>query len=49
MKIDREYINKLEKESNEIRDILVEITSKNGGHLAQIGRASCRERVLRLV
>ena len=34
MKIDREYINKLEKESNEIRDILVEITSKNGGHLA---------------
>lgn len=34
MKVDKEYINKLQKESQEIRDTLVEITSKNGGHLA---------------
>ncbi|WP_047393881.1 1-deoxy-D-xylulose-5-phosphate synthase [Cetobacterium sp. ZOR0034] len=34
MKIDRQYISKLQNESQEIRDILVEITSKNGGHLA---------------
>lgn len=34
MRVDKEYINKLQKESQEIRDILVEITSKNGGHLA---------------
>ena len=34
MRVDKEYINKLEKESQEIRDILVEITSRNGGHLA---------------
>ncbi|MGL4786791.1 MAG: 1-deoxy-D-xylulose-5-phosphate synthase [Cetobacterium sp.] len=34
MRVDKEYINKLQKESQEIRDTLVEITSKNGGHLA---------------
>ncbi|MGL5176099.1 MAG: 1-deoxy-D-xylulose-5-phosphate synthase [Cetobacterium sp.] len=34
MKVDRQYISKLQNESQEIRDILVEITSKNGGHLA---------------
>lgn len=34
MRVDKDYISKLEKESQEIRDTLVEITSKNGGHLA---------------
>lgn len=34
MRVDKEYIDKLQKESQEIRDTLVEITSKNGGHLA---------------
>ncbi|WP_407045262.1 1-deoxy-D-xylulose-5-phosphate synthase [Candidatus Cetobacterium colombiensis] len=34
MRVDKEYINKLQKESQEIRDTLIEITSKNGGHLA---------------
>ncbi|WP_281699441.1 1-deoxy-D-xylulose-5-phosphate synthase [Cetobacterium somerae] len=34
MRVDKEYINKLQKESQKIRDTLVEITSKNGGHLA---------------
>ncbi|MCQ8211750.1 1-deoxy-D-xylulose-5-phosphate synthase [Cetobacterium somerae] len=34
MRVDKEYINKLQRESQEIRDTLVEITSKNGGHLA---------------
>lgn len=34
MRVDKEYITKLQKESQEIRDTLVEITSKNGGHLA---------------
>ena len=34
MRVDKEYINKLQKESQEIRDTLVKITSKNGGHLA---------------
>ncbi|MGL5950932.1 MAG: 1-deoxy-D-xylulose-5-phosphate synthase N-terminal domain-containing protein, partial [Cetobacterium sp.] len=34
MKVDKQYISKLQEESQNIRDILVEITSKNGGHLA---------------
>ena len=34
MRVDKEYIEKLERESQDIRDVLVEITSKNGGHLA---------------
>lgn len=34
MRVDKDYISNLEKESQEIRDTLVEITSKNGGHLA---------------
>ncbi|MBC2851249.1 1-deoxy-D-xylulose-5-phosphate synthase [Cetobacterium sp. 8H] len=34
MKVDKEYIEKLKKESEEIRNTLIEITSKNGGHLA---------------
>ncbi|MGL5983608.1 MAG: 1-deoxy-D-xylulose-5-phosphate synthase N-terminal domain-containing protein, partial [Cetobacterium sp.] len=33
MKVDKEYINQLKRESKEIRDILIKITSKNGGHL----------------
>ncbi|MGL5086845.1 MAG: 1-deoxy-D-xylulose-5-phosphate synthase N-terminal domain-containing protein, partial [Clostridium sp.] len=33
MKVDKTYINILKEESQEIRDILVKITSKNGGHL----------------
>ncbi|MGL5088784.1 MAG: 1-deoxy-D-xylulose-5-phosphate synthase [Cetobacterium sp.] len=33
MKVDKTYINGLKEESQEIRDILVRITSKNGGHL----------------
>lgn len=34
MKLDKEYIEKLQKESKKIRETLVETTSKNGGHLA---------------
>ncbi|MGL5904368.1 MAG: 1-deoxy-D-xylulose-5-phosphate synthase [Cetobacterium sp.] len=34
MKLDKLYIEKLKKESQEIRDTLIETTSKNGGHLA---------------
>ncbi|WP_297405871.1 1-deoxy-D-xylulose-5-phosphate synthase [uncultured Cetobacterium sp.] len=34
MKLDKEYIEKLQKESEKIRETLVETTSKNGGHLA---------------
>ncbi|MGL4999266.1 MAG: 1-deoxy-D-xylulose-5-phosphate synthase [Cetobacterium sp.] len=33
MKVDKEYINQLKRESKEIRDMLIKITSKNGGHL----------------
>lgn len=34
MKLDKDYIERLQKESKKIRETLVETTSKNGGHLA---------------
>lgn len=34
MKLDKNYIERLQKESEKIRETLVETTSKNGGHLA---------------
>lgn len=34
MIVDKEYIDALKSESQKIRDILIEVTSQNGGHLA---------------